>query len=72
LNWSLRHLTASYVTLVVLAEPIGSTLLAWLFLGEPPTVMTSVGGGLILAGIGAASLGDPRTRGKAALAKSEE
>jgi drug/metabolite transporter (DMT)-like permease len=74
LNWSLRHLTASYVTLVVLAEPIGSTLLAWLMLGEPPTLMTAAGGGLILAGISAASLADPRARrqGKSDLAKSVE
>lgn len=51
LNWALRHLTATYVTLSVLGEPIGSTLLAWVFLHEPPTLVAIVGGGLILAGI---------------------
>lgn len=55
LNWSLRHLTATYVTLVVLVEPVGSALLAWAILGEVPTVAAAVGGALILAGIGVAS-----------------
>lgn len=55
LNWSLGHLSATYVTLAVLAEPIGSALLAWWILKEPPTVFAVVGGALILAGITLAS-----------------
>jgi len=51
LNWALRHLTATYVTLSVLGEPIGSTLLAWVVLSEPPTLAVVIGGGLVLAGI---------------------
>jgi drug/metabolite transporter (DMT)-like permease len=51
LNWALRYLSATFVTLATLGEPIGSTLLAWWLLGERPTVWTAVGGALILAGI---------------------
>lgn len=50
-NWALRHVSPTYVSLAVLAEPIGSTLLAWLILGEPATLITLAGGVLILAGI---------------------
>lgn len=57
LNWALRHLTATYVTLSVLGEPIGSTLLAWVFLQEPPTLAAIVGGALILTGIVVAGRG---------------
>jgi drug/metabolite transporter (DMT)-like permease len=55
LNFALRHLTATYVALAVLVEPIGSTLLAWLFLTEPPTRAAVAGGLLILGGIAVAS-----------------
>lgn len=55
LNWALGHVSATFVALAVLAEPIGSTLLAWLILREPPTVSTFIGGLLILIGIMAAS-----------------
>jgi drug/metabolite transporter (DMT)-like permease len=55
LNWALRYLSATFVTLATLAEPIGSTLLAWWLLGERPTVWTAVGGSLILGGIVVAS-----------------
>jgi drug/metabolite transporter (DMT)-like permease len=37
LNWALRYLSATFVTLATLGEPIGSTLLAWWLLGERPT-----------------------------------
>ncbi len=55
LNWALRHLTATYVTIASLGEPIGSTILAWLLLDEPPTLAALVGGALILTGITIAS-----------------
>ncbi len=55
LNWALGHVSATFVALAVLAEPIGSTLLAWLILREPPTFSTIIGGVLILIGIMAAT-----------------
>ena len=55
LNWALRYLSATYVTLATLVEPIGSTLLAWWLLGEKPSLWAVGGGALILAGITIAS-----------------
>lgn len=53
MNYALRYLPAYVVNLTVLGEPIGATLLAALIPGiaEVPTVITLVGGGLILAGV---------------------
>ncbi|MBE3590757.1 MAG: DMT family transporter [Firmicutes bacterium] len=50
-NWALGHVPAAAVSIVILGEPVGSTLLAWLFLGETPTVPEAVGGAVILAGL---------------------
>ncbi|MFW6115456.1 MAG: DMT family transporter [Chloroflexota bacterium] len=55
LNWALRYLSATFVSLAALGEPIGSTLLAWLVLGERPTFWAVLGGMLILCGIAIAS-----------------
>ncbi|MFQ5344174.1 MAG: DMT family transporter [Anaerolineae bacterium] len=66
-NWALRYLTATYVAVTVMGEPVGSTLLAWLLLNEPPTAFKVAGGALILAGIWASSRGSARgasTRGE--------
>lgn len=54
-NWSLRYLSATFVSLALIGEPIGSTLLAYLFLGETPTLLKLIGAVLILAGIFLAS-----------------
>ena len=50
-NWALRWLTGGTVALCLLGEPIGSALLAAVFLGEPVTLFKAAGGALILAGI---------------------
>ena len=55
-NWSLGHLPATYATIPVLGEPIGSTLLAVLLLGEGITPLKVLSGLLVLAGIGVMSL----------------
>ncbi len=55
LNWALRYVSATFVSLATLGEPIGSTLLAWWLLGERPTIWAVVGGILILCGIAIAS-----------------
>lgn len=67
LNWALRHLSATFVAIVTLAEPIGSGLLAYLLLGEVVTWTTIIGGGLILTGIYIASRAELTSgaRGKA-------
>jgi len=55
LNWALRYLSATFVSIVTLAEPIGSGVLAYLLLDEAVTVSTFAGGVLVLTGIYIAS-----------------
>ena len=50
-NWALRYLPAAFVAVTTLGEPIGSAILAFLFLNETPTIAILVGGVLILLGI---------------------
>jgi drug/metabolite transporter (DMT)-like permease len=51
LNWVLAHVESSVVSVSLLGEPLGSTLLALALLGEVPTLPTVVGGGVVLVGI---------------------
>ncbi len=55
LNWALRHISATYVAMVTMAEPIGSGILALLLFREAVPLSTVLGGALILAGIYVAS-----------------
>jgi drug/metabolite transporter (DMT)-like permease len=60
-NYALRHLSATFVSLAILGEPIGSTVLAAVFLQEHPSQFQMLGGVLTLAGIAAASWVEART-----------
>ncbi|AEN05406.1 protein of unknown function DUF6 transmembrane [halophilic archaeon DL31] len=52
INWALAHLKSGVVSVSLLGEPVGSTLLAVLLLpGEIPTPTTVVGGTVVLFGI---------------------
>jgi drug/metabolite transporter (DMT)-like permease len=51
LNWALRFMPATLVTIAILGEPVGATLLAKWILDENPTVLQIVGGIVILTGI---------------------
>jgi drug/metabolite transporter (DMT)-like permease len=55
LNWALRYVPASLVAVMLLGEPIGSTILALLVLAETPSTLEIGGGLLILTGIYVAS-----------------
>ena len=55
-NWALKYLSAAFVAITLLGEPVGSTLLAYVFLSETPSLMTVIGAILILGGIAVASL----------------
>lgn len=55
LNWALRYLSATYITLTVLLEAVVSTLLAWWLLEESPSPSALVGGALILGAVVVAS-----------------
>lgn len=50
-NWALRYLSATVVSVAILAEPVGATLLAAVLLAEPPTALQVAGGALVLGGI---------------------
>ena len=50
-NWALRYLSATMITVTILAEPIGATVLAVPILGQVPEPIQLAGGALILAGI---------------------
>ena len=50
-NWALKYLPASVVAVTILGEPIGSTILARLILGEGLTVWKILGGISIFSGI---------------------
>jgi drug/metabolite transporter (DMT)-like permease len=54
-NWALGYLPASFVSVTLMGEPIGSTILAFIILQESPSLLELVGGVFILAGIFAAS-----------------
>jgi drug/metabolite transporter (DMT)-like permease len=57
-NWALRYLSATFVSVTVLGEPIGATLLAILILSEVPPPIRVAGVALILVGIYLASQGE--------------
>jgi drug/metabolite transporter (DMT)-like permease len=54
-NWALRYLSATYVSITLLGEPIGSAILAYIFLQEVPSRLMVFGAILILIGIFTAS-----------------
>jgi drug/metabolite transporter (DMT)-like permease len=66
LNWALRYLSATFVALLTLAEPIGSGILAYILLGEAIGWSTAIGGAMVLAGIYIASRAEVGVKAAAA------
>ncbi len=59
-NWALKYLPASFVSVALLGEPVGSTILAYFIFQEQPG-WTKIGGAvLILIGIWMASRGEKK------------
>ena len=54
-NYALGYLSADYVTITLISEPIGAAILSLIIFGERPTIYTIVGCILILMGIISAS-----------------
>lgn len=50
-NWALKYLSAAYVSLTLLGEPIGTIILAMIILRESPTPIEGVGAVVIMVGI---------------------
>jgi drug/metabolite transporter (DMT)-like permease len=61
-NRSLGHLPAIVVSVAVLGEPVGATILAVIFLNEDPTLVQLLGGLIVLAGVAMGVRGDVQTR----------
>lgn len=62
-NWALKHVSAPTVSLVMLGEPVGASLIAFVLpaIAEEPAARTLIGGAVILVGIVTATLA-PRAR----------
>jgi drug/metabolite transporter (DMT)-like permease len=61
-NYALKYLSATFITVTILAEPIGATLLAIPSLGQWPGPIELSGGALILIGIYLAAREETRRR----------
>jgi len=59
INWALKYVESSVVSVTLLGEPVGSTLLALALLSEVPDAFTVAGGAVVLAGIYVTATGRP-------------
>jgi drug/metabolite transporter (DMT)-like permease len=50
-NWSLKWLSTSTISMAILFEPVGASILAYYLLGEAVILSQVIGGGIILLGI---------------------
>lgn len=50
-NWSLKWLSTSTISIAILFEPVGATILAYFFLNEKTVWTQIVGGAIVLGGI---------------------
>lgn len=57
-NWALRWVSPTLVTLVILGEPIGSSLLGWWIFQEVPSPTVLWGALVLLSGVVIAGIGD--------------
>jgi drug/metabolite transporter (DMT)-like permease len=67
-NWALAHLPAAVVSVGLLGEPVGSAIVAYIFLAEAPRPLEVGGAVLILAGIVVAARGARAAAERAAAA----
>jgi drug/metabolite transporter (DMT)-like permease len=61
-NWSLRHLSATFVALSILGEPVGSAVLAYFMFDEKLSALQLAGFLLILVGIFVAARAERRAQ----------
>jgi len=57
-NWAVRRLTAIFVAIAILGEPVGAAILAWFLFDEGFTALQLAGFVLLLAGIFVAARGE--------------
>ncbi len=63
LNYVVRYIPASIVSIFLLLEPVGAAALAAVFLAEIPKVIEIFGAAIILAGVAVGALGKKKTGG---------
>jgi len=64
LNWALKHFSATSVSILTLAEPIGASILAYLILSEPVGWIKGLGGAIILLGVIITLIGEKTPAGR--------
>lgn len=50
-NWALRYVKATVVSVSILGEPVGATILAYFIFAETPALLQALGGAVIIGGI---------------------
>jgi len=60
-NWALKYFSATTVSILLLGEPIGASILAVIFLGETVSLMKIIGGMVILVGVSIAIIAESRS-----------
>lgn len=56
-NWAVRWISPTLVTLAILFEPVGSSLLGFVLFGEVPGMLVIMGAGILLLGVAIAVIG---------------
>jgi drug/metabolite transporter (DMT)-like permease len=72
LNWALRYLSATFITVALLGEPLGAALLALLLFGEWFAPLQFAGFVLLLVGIVAAARGEHGRAERARAAQAQQ
>jgi drug/metabolite transporter (DMT)-like permease len=54
-NYALAFLPAAFVSVAIISEPVGATILGFLIFGEVPGILTVAGGTLIIVGVAVAA-----------------
>lgn len=55
LNWAVRWISPTFVTVAILLEPLSSSFLGWIIFGEIPPELVILGGIIVLTGVAIAT-----------------
>ncbi|MGL5035191.1 MAG: DMT family transporter [Microcystaceae cyanobacterium] len=61
-NWAVRWIAPTFVTLAILFEPLGASVLGWLIFAEIPPLAVITGGLLLLMGVAIAVIGSKKSQ----------
>lgn len=61
-NWAIRYVSATFIAVAILGEPIGSAILAFVVFRQPLAALQIVGGLVLLGGIAIVSLVEARPK----------